>query len=144
MVVAVAIGVSNNPTDSGGGGGDKSTSTSNQISTTNKAVKALCAPSVYKDTCESSLSKSAENATDPKTLVQAGFEIAVESLKDAMKNSSTLKEVAQDPRAKRTLEICDDLIETAIEDLRRSLDELDNFDPTKAYIHIDNLKTVKR
>ncbi|CAI0626750.1 unnamed protein product [Linum tenue] len=53
MVVAVAIGVSNNPTDSGGEGGDKSTSTSNQISTTNKAVKALCAPSVYKDTCAS-------------------------------------------------------------------------------------------
>ncbi|CAI0466910.1 unnamed protein product [Linum tenue] len=140
MVVAVAVGVNNNPKDSDGGG-DKGTSTSNQISTTSKEVKALCAPSVYKETCETSLSKSVENATDPKKIVQVGFEIAVESLKDAMKNSTTIKEVAQDPKAKRAVEICEDLIETAIDDLRRSLDELDNFDPSKAYIHIDNLKT---
>ncbi|CAI0467240.1 unnamed protein product [Linum tenue] len=140
MVVAVAVGVNNNPKDSDSGG-DKGTSTSNQISTTSKEVKALCAPSVYKETCETSLSKSVENATDPKKIVQVGFEIAVESLKDAMKNSTTIKEVAQDPKAKRAVEICEDLIETAIDDLRRSLDELDNFDPSKAYIHIDNLKT---
>ncbi|CAI0467244.1 unnamed protein product [Linum tenue] len=133
MVVAVAVGVNNNPKDSDSGG--------NQISTTSKEVKALCAPSVYKETCETSLSKSVENATDPKKIVQVGFEIAVESLKDAMKNSTTIKEVAQDPKAKRAVEICEDLIETAIDDLRRSLDELDNFDPSKAYIHIDNLKT---
>ncbi|CAN1187151.1 Probable pectinesterase/pectinesterase inhibitor 21 [Linum perenne] len=137
MVVAVAVGVNNNPGKSDGEG----TSTSNQITTTSKSVKVLCEPSVYKATCESSLSRSTENVTDPKKMVQVGFEIAVDSLKDAMKNSTTIKEVAQDPKAKRAVEICEDLIETAIDDLKRSVDELENFDMSKAYVHIDNLKT---
>ncbi|CAN0877369.1 Probable pectinesterase/pectinesterase inhibitor 21 [Linum grandiflorum] len=135
MVVAVAVGINNGPDKSGSGDGHGG------ISTTSKSVKVLCAPSIYKETCESSLAKSSENVTDPKKMVQVGFELAVESLKDAMKNSTTIKEVAEDPRAKRAVEICEDLIETAIDDLRRSLDELDNFDMSKAYIHIDNLKT---
>ncbi|CAN0855700.1 Probable pectinesterase/pectinesterase inhibitor 21 [Linum grandiflorum] len=137
MVIAVTVGVNQNP----GEDETQDTSTSNQISTTSKAAMVLCSPSQYKQTCEASISKAAENNTDPRKIVETGFEVAVISLKEAMKNSTALREAAEDPRAKRALEICEDLMETAINDLRRSMHELQNFDAARAYIHIDNLKT---
>ncbi|CAL1397276.1 unnamed protein product [Linum trigynum] len=135
MVVAVTVGVNEKVDERGGGG------TTAELSTSSKEVTALCQPSTYRDTCEKSLAKSAENTTDPKKLVQVGFELAADSLRESIKNSDTLKEIAKDPMAKRGLEICDELLETAIEDLGRSVDELGSFDMTKAYVHLDNLKT---
>ncbi|CAN1129799.1 Probable pectinesterase/pectinesterase inhibitor 21 [Linum perenne] len=139
MVVAVAVGVNSPPDEDDDYNNETSTTT--QISTSSKAATALCAPSTYKQTCEETISRTSENNTDPRKIVVAGFEVAIVTLEDAMKNSTTLREVAEDPRAQRALEICEDLMETSIQDLRRSTNELENFDMSRAYIHIDNLKT---
>ncbi|CAN0920034.1 Putative pectinesterase/pectinesterase inhibitor 28 [Linum grandiflorum] len=140
MVIAVTIGVNQEK----GGHGSRNTSNENadeDISTSSKFVTALCEPSTYKESCKKSVSKAAENNTDPKKIVQAGFEMAAESLRESLKKSSTVKEITTDPLAKRGVEICEELLETAIEDLKRSVDELGSFEPSKAYAHIDNLKT---
>ncbi|CAI0626771.1 unnamed protein product [Linum tenue] len=138
MVVAVTVGINETGPGTGGDGGNEEHA---EVSTSNKAVAVLCQPSTYKETCEKSLAKPAENITDPKKLVQIGFEVAAESLRESLKNSATLKEIAKDPMAKRGLELCDELLETAIDDLKRSVDELGSFDMAKAYVHLDNLKT---
>ncbi|CAN1732388.1 Putative pectinesterase/pectinesterase inhibitor 28 [Linum perenne] len=135
-VVAVIIGFNEDPKGGEVGSGDNEA-----ISTSSKFVEALCEPSSYKETCMKSLAKPAENTNDPKKIVQAGFEIAAESLRESLKKTKTLKEITNDPMAKRGVEICEELLETAIDDLKRSAEELESFDPTKAYVHIDNMKT---
>ncbi|KAL5782245.1 hypothetical protein ACOSP7_007274 [Xanthoceras sorbifolium] len=72
------------------GGGQKPKVESGEISTSSKAITALCQPTDYKETCINSL-KSA-NTSDPKELIQLGFQVAVNAWKEAMKNSSSLKE----------------------------------------------------
>lgn len=134
VVVAVAVGVNknNNQSSSSGGGGSG-------ISTSNKAVKAMCNNVDYKDACEESLSNT--NSTDPKELIKVGFEVAVNDLKSAIGNSTTLKDAAKDPRTSDAYGICKDLLETAVDDLHRSFDKVGSFDVSKLDDYVADLKT---
>ncbi|CAM8988541.1 unnamed protein product [Rhodiola kirilowii] len=85
MVIAVTVGVSRN--GSSGGSSDSSSSSSDSgISSSNKAVQALCQPTEYKQTCEESLSGA--NSNDPKELIRAGFEAAKKQISLALQNSN--------------------------------------------------------
>ncbi|CAN0855698.1 Probable pectinesterase/pectinesterase inhibitor 21 [Linum grandiflorum] len=138
-VVAVTVGVNKNPKET------------REIMTTERAeflaasklvVQDLCTESLIKPNCEQGLEKSAETTSDPKKLVEDGFQMVVDSLQTAMKNYNALKPTVTDiPRAKRAFEICDEFINIAIKDLKRSQEELQNFDRSNGEIHIDNLKT---
>ncbi|KAJ0033939.1 hypothetical protein Pint_24469 [Pistacia integerrima] len=88
MVVAVAVGVS-----SGGGGHPPS-----QVATTSKAIKAICQPNDYKQTCEDSLNIQGANLTNPKDLIMVRFEAAIDELKLAVKNTSAWKNANKDPK----------------------------------------------
>ncbi|GER52157.1 plant invertase/pectin methylesterase inhibitor [Striga asiatica] len=123
MCVAVAVGVNKK------GGGEVSSDTGGDISASTKAVHAICSPTDYKETCEESLSNA--NTTDPKQLIKAAFESTVKNIEDAIKNSDLFKKAAEDERTKGALQVCDETLDTSIEDLRRSFDKVADFDISK-------------
>ncbi|XP_075516298.1 pectinesterase-like [Primulina tabacum] len=137
MVVAVAVTVANKKGDTVAA--PASDDGGNKISATAKAVKAICSPTDYKETCEESLSNA--NSTDPKELIKVVFEVAVKNISDAIKKSSLLKKAAEDPRTKAALETCEELLETSIDDLQRSFEKVGAFDMTKVDEYIEDLKT---
>lgn len=136
VVVAVAVGVNN-----GNKGEAHAAGSQGQISTTSKSIQAICQPTDYRQTCEQSLTQAAGNTTDPKKLVQAGFQVAIDALQAAIQNSTTLNELAKDPMAKQALENCQELIDTAVDDLQNSLNQLGAFDYSKFDEYVENLKT---
>ncbi|KAL0323444.1 UNVERIFIED_CONTAM: putative pectinesterase/pectinesterase inhibitor 28 [Sesamum angustifolium] len=136
MVVAVAVGVTRKNAEVEGsasnGGGSISTGST-------KAVQSICAPTDYKETCESSLSHA--NSTDPKELIKAAFDFTVKNIGDILTNSPLLKEAAKDNGTKQALEICQEVLDTAIDDLRRSFDKVGEFDVLEANEYVEDLKT---
>ncbi|XP_022749042.1 probable pectinesterase/pectinesterase inhibitor 21 [Durio zibethinus] len=135
MVVAVAVGVNRSGGGSDNGGGATVTS---EISTSTKAVKAICQPTDYKESCEKSLSSA--NTTDPKELIRVGFQAAISEIEKVIANSSTVKEVANDPMARQALDNCNELMDYAIDDLKKSFDQMGAFDISKLDEYVENLK----
>ncbi|KAI9194770.1 hypothetical protein LWI28_009067 [Acer negundo] len=134
MVVAVAVGVKNDR--SGNSSGDNAAPSG--VSTSSKAVTALCQSTDYKETCVDSL--KAANTTDPKELVRAGFQVAIKAIKEALENSTTLKDLGKDSRTGQALEDCNDLLDSAIDDLENSFNKLGAFDIKKMDDYINELK----
>ncbi|BFG15054.1 hypothetical protein CerSpe_013280 [Prunus speciosa] len=132
MVVAVTVGVTVSRHKGKSGGEQTSTST--------KAIQSICQPTDYKKTCEDNLSKVASNVTDPKELVKAGFQVAIDQLREVIKNSTTLKELAKDPSTNQALQNCKELLEYAIDDLGDSFQKLGPFDFTKLDAYVEDLK----
>lgn len=134
MVVAVAIGV-NLKSGQSNKSGD-----SDGVQTSMKAIKAICQPTDYKEACIESLSSAAGNTTDPKELVKAAFKVAMNHITEAVNQSNVLKELEKDPRAVQALENCHELMDYAIDDLKRSFDELGPLDINKFDDMLSDLK----
>ncbi|KAF2288270.1 hypothetical protein GH714_005752 [Hevea brasiliensis] len=129
MVIAVTVGVnfnndSHNEEDING----KSHKSSSEISASMKAIKALCQPANYKQTCEKSLEKSAGNTTDPKELIKIAFKVAQKEINEAAKKSVTLQELEKDPRAQGALSSCKELMNMSISELQSSFEKVADFD----------------
>lgn len=135
MVVAVAVGVSH-----GHGGPAPSNGGSGEISTSTKAIQAICQPTDYKEACVESLSSAAGNITDPKELIKVAFKVTVNQINEAVKNSTVLQELEKDPRSSQALENCHELMEYAIDDLEKSFSQLGEFDITKLDDYVEDLK----
>ncbi|XP_023539372.1 pectinesterase-like [Cucurbita pepo subsp. pepo] len=107
----------------------------------NAAIKTLCEPTTYRETCEEVLVKSNVDSKDPRELVKAGFHFAIEQLKVAIANSPTLKQAATDPMAQKAVDACDELMDYAIDDLLTSFDKItDSFDVHRVNDYLENLR----
>ncbi|XP_004239802.1 pectinesterase-like [Solanum lycopersicum] len=136
-VVAAAISTTSKRNE------DNSSNNNNdsQISTSAKSVNVICQQTDYKETCVKSLAK-ANNTNDPKDLLKVAFGATINDLFDVIKNSALLiNEASKDPRTKDALKTCGDLLDVAIDDVRRSFDEIGVFDATKFKDYADDLKT---
>ncbi|KAG6597540.1 putative pectinesterase/pectinesterase inhibitor 28, partial [Cucurbita argyrosperma subsp. sororia] len=110
-------------------------------SESSSAIKTLCEPTDYRQTCEEALAKSKTDSEDPRELIKAGFHYVVEQIKSAIKNSTTLKETANDPMAKKALDDCSELMDYAIDDLLLSFDKItETFDFSKMDDYIEDLR----
>ncbi|KAI4378938.1 hypothetical protein MLD38_016355 [Melastoma candidum] len=131
--VAVTAGKGNGtPDETGNGDGGASESM--------KAVQAICAPTDYKETCVNSISSASGNTTDPKDLIQIGFQAAINQVKNAISNSSTVKEAVNDPRTKQALQTCQDMLDYTIDDLENSFRQLGTFDVSKIDDYVSDLQ----
>jgi len=137
MVVAVAVGFNRSESDSQSAA---PTSPPPSVSTTTKAIQAICQPTDYRETCENSLTSAAGNTSDPKELIKAAFNVAIDHISAAIKNSSTLKELAKDSRTNQALSNCDELLNYAIDDLKESFDRIGPFEYGKLDEYVDDLK----
>lgn len=137
MLIAVVVGVTvakKKPK-----GGAAKASKPGKASTSKKAIEALCQPTTYKETCESSLSQAGDT-TDPKELIRKGFEVSINRLNEAVGNSSTLNDLAKDPQTKQALDICKNMLDTAIEDLSGSFEKMGEFDVSKVDEYLEDVK----
>lgn len=117
MVVALAIA-----------GRDSDKSEVRDVSGSQKAITAICQTTDYQQTCMDGL--NGHNSTNPKELIEVAFQAAINYIKEALKNSTTLQELQTDPRAKAALETCGELANRAIDDLQRSYAKFTDFDIT--------------
>ncbi|XVF57537.1 hypothetical protein PTKIN_Ptkin06aG0213500 [Pterospermum kingtungense] len=136
MVVAVTVGVSINEEVEETSNGTKNS----QVSASMKAIKSLCQPTDFKKTCEEQLSAEAGNTTDMKELVKAAFKATMKFASRAAKNSTTLRDLEKDPRSKKALDICKQLMTYSINELQKSFDKVENFDFTELDKTLADLK----
>ncbi|KAM0962676.1 hypothetical protein ACFX2I_021783 [Malus domestica] len=132
MLVAVIVGVKMAKK-----GGNKKAP---KVGKSKKAIETICQPTTYKETCQSSLEKVAGDSTDAKDLIKAGLQVAEDKVNEAIKNSDTLKELAKDPMASQALDVCKQLLDTAVEDLHGAVDKMGSFDPNKTDDYLEDLK----
>lgn len=131
-VVAVAAGASRR------GGGDAPPS--HRVATTSKAIKAICQPTAYKQTCEKSLNTLGGNFTDPEDLIKVEIKAAIDELKLAVNNTSAGKYANEDPMVKQAFENCHDLLDSAIEDLNISFGRMGALDIRQPDNFIEDVK----
>lgn len=91
------------------------------VNSAEKAVKAVCASTDYKKTCEDSLLKAVKNnaSSQPVDILRASFSAASEEVEKVMKQVSELK--LEDPMKKAALEDCLVLLADAKEELNSSI-----------------------
>lgn len=135
LIVAVTVGV--NLHHSSSSDDDKS---NNNLSATMKAIKLICQPTDYKEECVKSLSSEAGNTTDSKELIKAAFKAAMDDINEAANKSNVLNELEKDPRAKKALDICKELMDSSTDEFKNSFDQLGDFDVTKVDDLLDNLR----
>ncbi|KAK1351341.1 hypothetical protein POM88_022979 [Heracleum sosnowskyi] len=99
-----------------------------QIAESQKVVESVCRPTQYKDTCVQVLGPASRNTTDPKELFKAGFEYAVQHIRDSINKSTTLHAAEMDPRTSGAYKVCQNVLESAIDDLKRSFSKVNDFD----------------
>ncbi|KAJ0093986.1 hypothetical protein Patl1_25012 [Pistacia atlantica] len=137
VALVVAILDSVRRTGAANGGGALS---SLHVTTTSKAIKSICQPTDYKETCEKSLAIAGGNLTDPKDLIKIEFKVAIDELKLALKNISAWKEENKGPKIKQAFTNCNDLLESAIEDLKVCYSKMGALDVRKPNDYIQDVK----
>ncbi len=128
MVIAVTVGVNLNHETSSD---PKNENKANEVSASMKAIKLICQPTDYKEECIKGLHSEAGNATDYKALIKAGFKVAINHINEAAKKSTVLQGLEKDPRAKKALDSCKELMDSSISELKHSFNLLGDFDVTK-------------
>ncbi|KZV38998.1 pectinesterase [Dorcoceras hygrometricum] len=123
MVVALTIGY---------GDAEKSEV---QVSSSQKAIQTICQSTDYQEACVRSLESAGNNTSDPRKLIEIGFEAAIKYINEAAENSTLLEELESDPRAKTALQNCRELADRAVNDLRRSYKRFDDLD----FINVDDV-----
>ncbi|KAK8623890.1 hypothetical protein V6N13_065252 [Hibiscus sabdariffa] len=136
MVVAVAVGVTRNSSNTSGG--SEGAGSGEETATSKKAVKSICQTTDYKQACEDSLASA--NTTDPKELIRTGFQAAIREIHNVINNSATIQDAAKDPMTRQALDSCKELMGYAIDDLKNSFNQLGAFDVSRLDEYIENLK----
>lgn len=108
------------------------------ITTSHKALESLCRHTDYKTTCRKSLANV--NKDDPKELVKVAFNYAIKELRTVLDSSYALQELAKDVRTSMALALCKEALNNSIDDLKRSLEKLANFNVTFSEEDVDDLK----
>ncbi|KAK6913743.1 Pectinesterase inhibitor domain [Dillenia turbinata] len=111
-----------------------------QLSISNKAVAAICQSTEFKERCASTLSMAAGNTTDLKDIVEVAFQVTIYEIKQAMENSSTLKELANDPSTAEALRVCQKVLQFSIDDLSRTLEKFGGFENDTTEHFLNDLK----
>ncbi|CAL5376842.1 unnamed protein product [Camellia sinensis] len=120
---------SNNGTSNGKGNSPPSHPTKEGgVSQSQKAIKMICAPTDYKQACESSLLKavgSNSSATPkPKDLLKAAISVAALELNKAKNQTATFK--FETPEQQGAFEDCMVLLDDATEELNSSISDINN------------------
>lgn len=103
-----------------------------------KEASKFCSATDYKETCEKSLEKA--KGSEPKDLIKATFDASVAELKTVIKNSAAYKTVKEDPMTGKALEVCEEVLNNAIGDLKRSVQKVNKIDGGKLNDNIADLR----
>ncbi|EAY94388.1 hypothetical protein OsI_16156 [Oryza sativa Indica Group] len=120
LVVAVVVGVVATVTRSGNKAGDNFTVPGEaNLATSGKSVESLCAPTLYKESCEKTLTTATSGTENPKEVFSTVAKSALESIKSAVEKSKAIGEAkTSDSMTESAREDCKALLEDSVDDLR--------------------------
>lgn len=119
---------------------DGNNSNDNNTNLSQKAIRDLCQNTFYKETCIESLTK-ATNSSDLKTLIQAGFKVAVKELASVNQRLRPLEIATEDPVAASAYRSCQKFLDDSMSDLQRTFDRSDTLDFENFWIVLDDMRT---
>ncbi|KAL1803718.1 hypothetical protein ACET3Z_032365 [Daucus carota] len=128
MVVAVTFTSSGENSENSD---DTNTKSAMGVTTSQKAIKDICRPADFKETCETKLTAEAGNTTDTKDLIKAAFRVTEKEIREAMQKSPTIQNAAKDPSTADAFKICKEVLGNAIDDLYRSFEKFNISDIEK-------------
>ncbi|GFQ04105.1 probable pectinesterase/pectinesterase inhibitor 58 [Phtheirospermum japonicum] len=108
-------------------------------SSSSSAVETICSLTDYKETCEKSLANT--NTSDPRELIEVAFKAAIDHIAGAVKDSDLIKEATKDQSTRDAFNVCEEVLETAVDDLKRSADKISELDASKISDFVEDLKT---
>uniref|UniRef100_J3MTI2 Pectinesterase n=1 Tax=Oryza brachyantha TaxID=4533 RepID=J3MTI2_ORYBR len=132
LLIIIVMGGAAVAYNAGFGDGGSSSSSSGDggaqpsLSGVSKIIKAMCAQTDYRDTCEKSLAKVASNASassSPRDIVRASVAAIGDAVEKAFDKSGEI--VSDDPRVKAAIADCKEIYENARDDLERTLGGID-------------------
>lgn len=89
-------------------------------------IEKFCSTTGFKEACIKSIGGA--NSTKPKDLIKAAFESTVREIESAIKKTAVYKQTASDKWTHGALEVCEDVLGKSINEIRRSLENVDNFE----------------
>ncbi|XP_074294594.1 putative pectinesterase/pectinesterase inhibitor 21 [Silene latifolia] len=90
----------------------------NPLSTTSKAIQAICNPTDYKEACVRSLTPIAYNKTaSPKDYIQGAINATINAIIQSIEHSKDLSKEANDPLNQMAFNDCKELLQFAIDEL---------------------------
>ncbi|XP_062105067.1 pectinesterase-like [Humulus lupulus] len=123
VVVALIAGATHRGGSGAGGNGD------DELSTSSKAVAAICRPTDFKKACVESLGGAANNATaTPKDLIEAAINSTIQHVMLAIEKSLTMSQNTTSAPQKMSLEDCKDLLDFAVDELQASFSTVGDSD----------------
>lgn len=123
-VVAVVVSTKSSSTTSSSSPAQPNTaSTSASV----KAIKSICQPTGFRETCEEALTKAVGNNTDIKSLIKTSLEVTITHIRDAANRSSVLHAAAEDPTTYLPLQTCMTVFDYAVQDLKDAVDHVLNY-----------------
>ncbi|XP_042446646.1 pectinesterase/pectinesterase inhibitor-like [Zingiber officinale] len=106
----------------------KPLSTSENPSLSSTSVKSLCAQTDYSDVCMRTVGAVNSSASDPRALIQAAFQAALDEVNSAVHLTNNVSAGATDQFNKNAFADCKSLLEYANEELRAAMIVSDDAD----------------
>ncbi|KAG6432111.1 hypothetical protein SASPL_103685 [Salvia splendens] len=101
-------------------------------------VDTMCANAEYKETCKKTLSDA--QSSEPKGLLLSSFNSTVANLRDAITKSKTYQDAATDKRTQGALAVCEQVLNTTIDNIERSMAKVDKAEVSDVNDYVDDVK----
>ncbi|KAK9664888.1 hypothetical protein RND81_14G075100 [Saponaria officinalis] len=102
---------------------------SSPLSSSSKAVQAVCGPTDYKEACIQSLNSIANNqSATPKDYIQVAINATIDAIRESIEKSRNISKEAIDPFNKMALDDCREMLQFAIDELHEAFSNMSKDD----------------
>ncbi|KAL9237577.1 hypothetical protein vseg_012107 [Gypsophila vaccaria] len=105
----------------------------NPLSSSSKAVQAVCGPTDYKEACAQSLNSLANNqSATPKDYIQVAINATIDAIRQGIERSKNISQDANDPLNQMAFNDCKELLEFAIDELHDAFSRVSSEDKVQS------------